>query len=138
MTDATGPSFRDFASQLFGGDLDGAARTLEALLALSPDVARAAAEHFRGKMTDPSFMPKAMSLRTAVAGSDDAAIGSLLGECFGLDEATVKSATQALRARYALRRVQLALRIFLGARYHKWLRGFALTSSVLSSSKRIF
>jgi hypothetical protein len=101
MTDTTGPTFRDFASQIFGGDVDAASRTLATLLGLPPERALAAAEHFRGQMADPAFMPKAMSLRTVVQGPDDGAIAALLGECFGLDGASASAATAALRARYS-------------------------------------
>ena len=100
MSDAPTPTFRDFATQVFGGDLDGATVTLTALLALPSDRARLATERFRAQTTDPTFLPKAMSLRTAVAGTDDGAIASLLGECFGLADDEARAATAALRARY--------------------------------------
>ncbi len=97
MADVT---FRDFAAAMMQGNLTGAASVLETLLELSPDQARAASEHFRGRMADPAFMPKAMGLRTAVTGGDDAQIGDLLSDCFGLDAATRAAAVAALRKRY--------------------------------------
>jgi hypothetical protein len=101
MSDAPQPTFRDFASSIFAGDLAAAARTLEVLLGLPPERAQAAAEHFRGKMADPSFLPRAMSLRTAIESPDDAVVGALLVDCFGLAQVEASAATSALRARYA-------------------------------------
>lgn len=101
MSTAPTPTFRDFASHVFAGDLPAAAGTLEVLLGLSPDQARAAAEVFRAKTGDPSFLPKAMSLRTAVEGPDDGAIAALLTDCFGLTADEARVATGSLRARYA-------------------------------------
>ncbi len=95
------PTFRDFASQIFAGDLAAASSTLEVLLALPPERARAAADVFREKASDPAFLPRAMSLRTAVEGADDSAVAALLGDCFGLDDDAAAAATRALRARYA-------------------------------------
>jgi hypothetical protein len=101
MSDAPQPTFRDFASAIFGGDLDAATRTLTVLLQLSPERARTAAEHFRGQAADPSFLPKAMSLRTAIESPDDAVVSALLADCFGLGPDEAQAATGALRARYA-------------------------------------
>lgn len=95
------PTFRDFASQIFAGDLAAAASTLTVLLGLPEDEARAAAAYFQGKTADPAFLPLAMSLRTAVEGPDDGAIAALLGTCFGLDDAAAKKAVSALRGRYS-------------------------------------
>ena len=100
MSDLTLRTFRDFASEVFAGDLTAAAATLTDLLALEPGPARAAAEHFNGQISDPTFLPKAMSLRTAVAGPDDAAT-ALLADCFGLDAPAATAALGALRSRYA-------------------------------------
>ncbi len=97
MADVT---FRDFAGAVMQGNLDGAASVLETLLDVSPDQARTATEHFRARMTDPAFMPKAMGLRTAVTSGSDDEIAQLLGDCFGLDAATRTSAVAALRRRY--------------------------------------
>ena len=95
-------TFRDFAGAIMRGDTAGAATVLETLLALSPDAARAAAEHFRSRMTggDPAFMQKAMGLRTAVTAGSDAEIATLLEDCFGLDETTRIASVAALRERY--------------------------------------
>ena len=101
MSDAPQPTFRDFASSIFAGDLDAAARTLTLLLGLSPEEARTAAEHFRAQTADPAFLPKAMSLRTAIESRDDALVAGLLTDCFGLASAEAQAATTALRARYA-------------------------------------
>ena len=100
MSDPASPTFRDFASQVFAGDDAAAETTLEALLALPHERARAATAHFRARTADPAFLPRAMSLRTAVAGSDDGVIISLLGECFALEETEAAAATAALRKRY--------------------------------------
>jgi hypothetical protein len=93
-------TFRDFAGAVMQGDAPKAATVLQELLALSPDAATAATEHFRGRMSDPSFMPKAMGLRTAVQGGSDDEIAALLGDCFALDEAAQAPAVAVLRARY--------------------------------------
>ena len=97
MADVT---FRDFAGAVMKGDLAAASSVLVALLELSPDQAREATDHFRARMADPAFMPKAMGLRTAVTSGTDLQIGELLGDCFGLDGATRTSAIVALRQRY--------------------------------------
>lgn len=101
MSDAQAPTFRDFASEIFAGNVDKASQVLSVLLACSPGRALAAASHFQGKTADPAFLPKAMSLRTAVTQTDDAAVVALLVDCFGLDDAEARSAAAALRARYA-------------------------------------
>ena len=101
MSDAPQPTFRDFASAIFAGDLDTAARTLAVLLGLSPERSRTAAEHFRTRTADPAFLPKAMSLRTAIESPDDAVVSALLADCFGLAPDEAQAATAALRARYA-------------------------------------
>lgn len=90
-------TFRDFAGAIMQGDAAAAATVLETLLALSPDQARAAAEHFRSQMADPAFMPKAMGLRHAVTSGTDAEIAALLTDCFGLAEPARTSAVAALR-----------------------------------------
>jgi|SRR6185295_19867361 len=91
-------TFRDFAGAIMRGDAAAAATVLETLLALPVEPARAATEHFRGRMADPAFMPKAMGLRTAVTTGSDAEIAALLADCFGL--ADTSGALAALRARY--------------------------------------
>ena len=93
-------TFRDFAGAVMTGDAARAATVLQELLALSPDQATAATAHFRGRMSDPAFMPKAMGLRTAVQSGSDDDISALLGDCFGLDGAAKTDALAALRTRY--------------------------------------
>lgn len=93
-------TFRDFAGAVMQGNAAAAASVLETLLALSPDAATKATEHFRSRMSDPVFMPKAMGLRTAVTSGTDAQISELLADCFGLDDAERASAITALRGRY--------------------------------------
>lgn len=94
------PTFKDFAMAAMQGNVAGAASTLEILLALTAPQAQAATEHFRSRLGDPTFVPKAMGLRTAVTSGTDAEISDLLGECFGLDGELRTSATAAVRARY--------------------------------------
>jgi hypothetical protein len=93
-------TFRDFAGAVMRGDGAAAAAVLETLLGLAPDQAAAATDHFRGRMTDPAFLPKAMGLRGAVTTGTDAEIAALLGDCFGLDGAQRDAAVAALRTRY--------------------------------------
>jgi len=97
MADVT---FRDFVGALMQGNKSGAATALEQLLGLPGDQAIRATEHFAGQMSNPAFMPKAMSLRTAVTSGSDDEIGKLLVECFGLDDAQRTSGVAALRKRY--------------------------------------
>lgn len=95
MADVT---FRDFAGAVMGGDVDKAGSVLETLLRLEPTSARAAADHFMARSkADPSFMMKAMGLRTAVESGNDDSIRTLLRDCFGLDDAKAASASAALR-----------------------------------------
>lgn len=93
-------TFRDFAGAVMRGDAPAAAAVLETLLGLPPDQAAAATDHFRGRMADPAFVPKAMGLRGAVTTGTDAEIAALLGDCFGLDGAPRDAAVTALRTRY--------------------------------------
>jgi len=97
MSDLT---FRDFAGAIMRGDAAAAATVLETLLALSTARAHTATEHFRTRMADPAFMPKAMGLRTAVTTGSDAEISALLGDCFGLEGDACTQAVAALRTRY--------------------------------------
>jgi hypothetical protein len=97
MSDVT---FRDFAAAVMQNKLDAAAGTLERLLGLTAAQAHAATEHFRARSNDPSFLPKAMGLRTAVTTGSDAQVGELLGDCFGLDGGIRAGAVAALRTRY--------------------------------------
>ncbi len=98
----TEPTFRDFAMAAMQGNVDTAAGTLETLLGLTEPQAKTATEHFRSRLGDPSFVPKAMGLRTAVTSGSDAQIDELLGECFGLAGEVRTTATAAVRARYPL------------------------------------
>jgi hypothetical protein len=98
MSDA--PTFRDFATQVFGGDLAGASSTLAVLLDVAGDRARTAAEHFQGQTSDPAFLPKAMSLRTAVTTGTEEEAAALLAECFGLSPDEAQRSAATLRARH--------------------------------------
>ncbi len=80
-------TFRDFAGAVMKGDAAAASSVLQELLGLSEAQASAATAHFRSRMADPAFMPKAMGLRTAVTSGSDDEIRALLGDCFGLDDA---------------------------------------------------
>jgi hypothetical protein len=93
-------TFRDFAGAVMRGDRAAAAAVLETLLGLAPDQAAAATDHFRGRMGDPAFVPKAMGLREAVTTGTDAEIAALLGDCFGLEDAPRNAAVAALRTQY--------------------------------------
>src|SRR5688572_17043668 len=95
-------TFRDFAGAVMKGDAAAAQTALSTLLALSPEQAALATEHFRSRMTDPSFMPKAMGLRTAVTTGTDAEIAQLLEDCFGLAGNSRTEAVAAIRARYPM------------------------------------
>ncbi len=97
MTDVT---FRDFAAAIMRNDAAAAEAVLATLLGLDAATAAAAAAHFRGRMADAAFMPKAMGLRTAVTTGSDADIGALLADCFGLVDASASGALAALRTRY--------------------------------------
>jgi hypothetical protein len=92
-------TFRDFAGNLMRGDAAAAATVLETLLGLPPAHAATATEHFRSRMADPVFMPKAMGLRNAVTSGSDGEIRALLGDCFGLDEAGQQTGLAALRTK---------------------------------------
>ena len=93
-------TFRDFAAAIMRGDPAASASVLQTLLALTPERAALASEHFRRGMASPSFMPKAMGLRTVVTTGSDAEIASLLTDCFGLEGAEQVQALAALRERY--------------------------------------
>jgi hypothetical protein len=97
MADVT---FRDFAAAVMQGNDSQAASVLETLLGLAAEPAGTATAHFRSRMSDPAFMPKAMSLRTAVESGTDAQIAELLGDCFGLEGDARSGAVAALRQRY--------------------------------------
>ena len=93
-------TFRDFAMAVMQGNAEQASTMLETLLGLPSPQARTAAEHFRSRAADPAFLPKAMSLRTAVTSGSDAEIGDLLVDCFGLDADARATAVTAIHARY--------------------------------------
>jgi hypothetical protein len=95
MVDVT---FRDFAGAVMAGDAAKASSVLSALLRLDEPSAHAAAEHFLSRSkADPTFMMKAMGLRSAVESGNDDQIRSLLGECFGLEGEPATTAVAALR-----------------------------------------
>ena len=97
----TDPTFRDFAGAVMRGDIPAAAAVLELLLGLAPAQATAATEHFRNRMADAAFVPKAMGLRAAVTTGTDAEIAALLEDCFGLEgRAVCDAAVAVLRTRY--------------------------------------
>ncbi len=94
-------TFRDFAGAIMGSDTARGAEVLSVLLGLDAETSLAATKHFQSSMTsDPSFMMKAMGLRSAVTGGTDAEIAGLLGECFGLADEAVPAAVSALRKKY--------------------------------------
>ncbi len=94
----TALTFRDFAAAIMSGDRTRASSVLSTLLALPDPEAATATAHFADQMKDPAFMPKAMSLRTAVQSGTDAELSALLTACFGLTDPTPSIA--ALRSRY--------------------------------------
>src|SRR5579859_6789734 len=97
----TQPNFRDFAGAIMGNDVPRAAEVLSVLLGLDPEAAASAATHFqRAMVADPTFMSKAMGLRTAVTGGSDEEIGVLLGECFGVSSDAMPVAIATLRTIY--------------------------------------
>ena len=93
-------TFRDFAGAVMTGDDARAATVLQELLGLAPDAAASATSHFRAQMANPAFMPKAMSLRTAVQSGSDAEISQLLADCFGVSGDASTAAVAVLRVRY--------------------------------------
>jgi hypothetical protein len=92
-------TFRDFAAAMMGGDVTAGAAVLEQLLGLDSNHARSAAEHFHRETTahGPAFMGKAMGLRAAKESGNEAEIGKLLGECFGLVGPALTTAVNTLR-----------------------------------------
>ena len=95
-------TFRDFAGAVMSNDQPGAGRVLEVLLGLSSEGGLAAAQHFLAQtQANPSFMMKAMGLRTAVESGDDGQMSALLGECFGLSGEPLSGAVASLKKRYA-------------------------------------
>ena len=98
MADVT---FRDFAAAIMKGDVDAAGAVLQPLLGLDAPPARAAAQHFQTQSASvgPSFLAKAMGLRTAIASGSDAEISALLRDCFGLADASLATAIATLKRR---------------------------------------
>lgn len=95
-------TFRHFAAAVMGNDDAEAGRVLGILLALAPEPAAAAVRHFRAGMAGggQEFMGKAMGLRGAVTSGDEARTRGLLGDCFGLEGATLDGAVAELGRRY--------------------------------------
>ncbi|MEO8550987.1 MAG: hypothetical protein ABI678_13470 [Kofleriaceae bacterium] len=93
-------TFRDFAMAVMQNQQPAAAAHLQTLLGLSELDALAATTHFKARSADPAFMPKAMSLRTAVTSGTDAEINELLADCFGLAAAQQATGLAAIRASY--------------------------------------
>lgn len=93
-------TFRDFAMAVMQNQIATAVGQLETLLGLSTAEAQAATTHFQERAKDPAFLPKAMSLRTAVTSGTDAEIGDILVECFGLGAAQRDAAVATVRTRY--------------------------------------
>jgi hypothetical protein len=96
MADVT---FRDFAAAIMMGNVDAAGAVLHQLLGLDSTRAQAAAQHFQAQATagGPAFMGKAMGLRAALAGGNDAEIEALLRDCFGLADAPLATALATLK-----------------------------------------
>ena len=95
------PTFRDFAMASMEGDGSAAAVLLQALLGTDEATSRAATDHFRAQMaTGQAFMMKAMGMRTVVEARDEAALVTLLGECFALPPDVAARAAGVVMARY--------------------------------------
>jgi hypothetical protein len=102
VTTDSKPTFRDFVGSLMGSDHDAAARTLQSLLTLDGPAARVATEHFVSKMeADPSFMMKAMGMRTAVESKNVGDVQTLLEACFALAPEQAATSATSLLAQYA-------------------------------------
>jgi hypothetical protein len=94
-------TFRDFAGALMGGDKTKAATVLEALLGVDGATAASATAHFGEQMAaGPAFLQKAMGMRQVVENRDEAALATLLVECFGLSMEAATSAAATVLARY--------------------------------------
>lgn len=94
-------TFRDFAGALMGGDTANAASVLETLLGVDRATAERATAYFGEQMTaSPAFVQKAMGMRQVVENRDEAALATLLVECFGLATETAASAAATVMARY--------------------------------------
>jgi hypothetical protein len=95
-------TFREYAMAVMQNQLPTAVAQLQTLLGLSEDHATAATTFFKQRVGDPTFMPKAMSLRQAVTSGSDAEIGDILVECFGLDASQRTTAVATVRVHYPL------------------------------------
>ena len=94
-------TFKDFAAAIMSQDVGRASDILEALLGLDAAGAREAAEHFQSRMAEgPEFLMKAMGMRQVVQSGDDATLGQLLGDVFGLTGAAQTSALASIRERF--------------------------------------
>lgn len=96
------PTFRDFAMASMEGDGAAAVPLLATLLGVDEPTARRSTEHFRTQMaTGQGFMMKAMGMRTVVESKDEAALVTLIEECFALPADAAKAAAGVVLARYA-------------------------------------
>lgn len=96
------PTFRDFAMASMEGDGSTAVSLLSTLLGIDDAAARTATTHFRTQMaTGQVFMMKAMGMRTVVEARDEAALVTLIEECFALDPEVARRAAGVVLARYA-------------------------------------
>lgn len=96
------PTFRAFAMAAMEGDGASAVPLLATLLGVDEAAARAATDHFRAQMaTGQAFMMKAMGMRTVVESKDEAALATLIQECFALSADAAKTAAGVVMSRYA-------------------------------------
>jgi hypothetical protein len=93
-------SFRDFVSSVMQSQIPTAVSQLQTLLGVSETEAQTATTFFQEHAKDPAFLPKAMGLRAAVESGDDVAMGQILVDCFGLDEAQRATAVATVRTHY--------------------------------------
>jgi hypothetical protein len=99
MPDVT---FRDFAGALMANDDAKAATVLSTLLGVEGDAAQSGVSHFKAEMQkSPDFMMKAMGMRTVVEGKDEAGLKTLIGECFGYDDAQCAESAKTVLAHYS-------------------------------------
>ena len=98
MSDLT---FRDFAGAIMEKNDARAAEVLQSLLGVDADAGSSAAAFFKTQMAaDPSFMMKAMGMRTVVQEKDESGLVELIHGCFGLDTASAQTAAKAVLSRY--------------------------------------
>jgi hypothetical protein len=102
MSTAEAPTFRTFAMAAMEGDGGSAVPLLAELLGVDEVTARSSTDHFRAQMaTGQAFMMKAMGMRTVVEAKDEAALATLIEECFALAPEAAKTAASVVLARYA-------------------------------------